>query len=87
MIDISARYRTRLAVVYVRQSTEQQVRQNVGSRQHQEAQREQAVALGWRRDDVVMIDDDLGRSGLDLARPGYRRLLELIEGGTVGALY
>ena len=26
-----------------------------------------------------MIDDDLGRSGLDLARPGYRRLLELME--------
>ena len=87
MIDIPARYRTRSAVVYVRQSTEQQVRLNVGSRQHQEAQRDHALRLGWRSDDIIMIDDDLGRSGLDLARPGYRRLLELIEGGTVGALY
>lgn len=53
----------RLAVVDVRQSTRQQV---VG---HQESTRlpyalvDRAVALGWQACRVVLIDDDLGKSG------------------------
>ncbi len=71
MTDIPARYRKRLAVVYIRQSTERQVRLNEGSRRHQESQVEHAWRHGWRRDDVVVIDCDLGHSGLDVGRRGY----------------
>ncbi len=48
MQRVPGRHLARLAVIYLRQSTEQQVRQNEGSRQYQEEQREVAVRYGWR---------------------------------------
>ena len=65
----------------------QQVRQNEGSRQYQEEQREVAVRYGWRPDMVRMISRDLGLSGMRADRPGYVELLELIRTGQVGALF
>src|SRR5437773_9832782 len=79
MTDIPARYLKRLAIVYIRQSTERQVRLNEGSRRHQEAQVEHALRLGWPRENIVVIDCDLGHSGLDLKRRGYRQMVDLIE--------
>src|SRR5262245_46124730 len=87
MIGILARYLTRVAVIYLRQSTEQQVRKNEGSRLHQETQREHALRWGWQPGDIMLIDDDLGVSGLDPRRAGYRKMLELIVGGVVGAVF
>src|SRR3954463_10639108 len=60
---IQARHRDRHAVVYVRQSTLRQVEQNRESTRLQYGLAERACRLGWRRDQVVVIDDDLGRSG------------------------
>ena len=66
----------RLAIIYVRQSDPQQVLNNRESRERQYALADHAVALGWSRDRVLVIDEDQGRSGrtADL-RGGFQRLL------------
>ena len=53
----------RQAAVYIRQSTPQQVLEHQESTARQYALADRAVALGWTRDRVITIDDDLGKSG------------------------
>jgi len=66
----------RFAVVYVRQSTMQQVDRHQESTRRQYALVERAVDLGWSRSQVLLIDDDLGRSGATAeGRPGFQRLV------------
>lgn len=66
----------RLAVVYVRQSTMQQVNRHQESTRLQYGLVERAVDLGWSRSRVLLIDDDLGRSGATAeGRPGFQRLV------------
>jgi excisionase family DNA binding protein len=76
------------AYVYVRQSTQQQVRTHHESRQRQYALADRARQLGFVG--VVVIDEDLGRSGSGLVdRPGFGQLLSAIcqnEAGAVLAL-
>src|SRR5277367_183009 len=52
-----------LAIVYIRQSTPQQVLDHRESRERQYALVNYAVALGWPSDRVLVIDDDQGLSG------------------------
>jgi DNA invertase Pin-like site-specific DNA recombinase len=76
------------AYVYVRQSTQQQVRTHHESRTRQYALADRARQLGFAG--VVVIDEDLGRSGSGLVeRPGFGQLLTAIcqnEAGAVLAL-
>jgi DNA invertase Pin-like site-specific DNA recombinase len=66
----------RLAVVYVRQSTMQQVDRHRESTRLQYALVDRAIALGWIRSQVIVIDEDLGRSGSSAeGRPGFQRLV------------
>jgi len=82
---ISARHLERLAIVYVRQSSARQVRENIESTQLQYQLVEQARALGWSDEQVVIIDDDLGLSGQSLeGRVGFQRLLVEVSLGHVG---
>ncbi len=60
---VRAFHRERLAVVYVRQSTVQQVLDHQESRRLQYGLVSRAQALGWAADRVVVIDEDLGKSG------------------------
>jgi len=53
----------RQAIVYVRQSSPQQVQENRESTARQYALVDRAVALGWSRDQIEVIDDDQGISG------------------------
>ena len=53
----------RLAVVYVRQSTAQQVAENRESTDRQYGLVNRAIELGWPPDRVLVIDDDQGKSG------------------------
>ena len=77
--------RERLACVYVRQSTQLQVRQHHESAERQYALRERAVALGWPPSAVEVIDEDQGRSGASAAhRPGLQRLVSRVGLGEVG---
>jgi DNA invertase Pin-like site-specific DNA recombinase len=75
----------RAAYVYVRQSSAQQVRAHRESQQRQYALADRARQLGFPR--VVVIDEDLGKSGSGLVeRPGFGQLLAAICGGEVGAV-
>ena len=60
---ILGRHRERLAVVYVRQSSLHQVQQNQESTRLQYGLVDAAERLGWSRQRIVVIDDDLGVSG------------------------
>src|SRR5438094_1318475 len=75
----------RAAVVYVRQSTPQQVADHQESTARQYALADRAVALGWPRSQVCVIDDDLGKSGQSIeGRPGFQRLLAEVALDRVG---
>ncbi len=77
----------RVAVVYVRQSTPHQVLDHRESTARQYALADRAVALGWDRDRVVTIDDDLGKSGQSIeGRPGFQRLLAEVALDRVGLI-
>src|ERR1700691_3551732 len=82
MSRIEADHLAREAIVYVRQSTADQVLHNVESRRRQYGLVERARQLGWAA--VSVIDDDLGRSGSDGSRPGFEKLLAAICEGRVG---
>jgi DNA invertase Pin-like site-specific DNA recombinase len=79
------RHLQRLAVVYVRQSTRQQLVDHQESTRLQYALVERAVALGWTTDRVLVIDDDLGMSATTAtARTGFQRLVTEIGLDHVG---
>ena len=84
MNRITSEHLARGAYVYVRQSTADQLANNPESRRRQYALATRAQSLGWQN--VVVIDDDLGRSGSGQARPGFERLLAAICAGTAGAV-
>ena len=84
MSKITAEHLKRQAVVYVRQSTLDQVQHNLESQQRQYALADRARVLGWQ--EVAVIDDDLGRSGGGVHRPGFERLLAVLCDGNVGAV-
>jgi len=62
-----------------------QVQHNHESQRRQYGLRERARLLGWQ--DVTIVDDDLGRSGSGVARPGFNRLLTAVGRGEVGAVF
>lgn len=84
MSKISPDHLALQAIVYVRQSTADQVVNNLESKRRQYGLSDRARQLGWG--DVVVIDDDLGRSGGGVARPGFEKLLAAICEGRVGAV-
>ena len=85
MTKIAPEHLARGAYVYVRQSTADQLMHNHESRRRQYGLAERARQLGWQK--VVVIDDDLGRSGSGaVCRPGFERLLAAICEGRVGAV-
>jgi len=76
----------RTAYVYVRQSTPQQVRNHLESKERQYGLAERAQQLGFSN--VTVIDEDLGRSGGGTQeRPGFGRLLAFVCQGLAGAVF
>src|SRR5467141_3764331 len=84
MTKISADHLARGAYVYIRQSTSYQVANNTESGRRQYGLVERARQLGFP--DVHVIDDELGRSGGGVARPGFEKLLAAICARRVGAV-
>jgi DNA invertase Pin-like site-specific DNA recombinase len=77
----------RLAVVYIRQSTEEQVRENVGSTAFQRSLVGVARSYGWPDSLIQTIDEDLGRSGsASERRTGWQRLQSMIASEQVGVV-
>jgi len=82
---IQATHRDRLAVVYVRQSTPQQVLENRESTARQYALAGLATAWGWLAPRVLVIDEDQGQSGRSADhRSGFQRLLAEVTMDHVG---
>ena len=82
---IRREHRERLAVVYVRQSTVQQIERHQESTRLQYALVDRAFQLGWARENIVVIDDDLGRSGATAeGRLGFQRLVAQVGLDKVG---
>src|SRR3954467_2310486 len=82
---IGAQHRARKAVLYVRQSSAQQVQHNRESQVLQYAMRERLVQLGWA--EIEGIDDDLGRPAAGgVARAGFERMVAEVCLGKVGAV-
>ena len=83
---ITPNHLARVAVVYIRQSSMQQVRHNVESQRLQYGLEGRARALGWWR--VEIIDQDLGASASVGARQrdGFQRLVASVSLGTVGVV-
>jgi excisionase family DNA binding protein len=84
MNKITNDHLARPAYVYIRQSTADQVVNNLESRRRQYALKSRAETLGWT--EIIVVDDDLGRSGSGIARQGFERLLVAIGAGGAGAV-
>ena len=84
---LTDKHRSRLCVVYVRQSSYAQVERNRESTARQYDLVARAVELGWPREAVLVIDEDLGLSGSGTAhRAGFARLAAEVGLGHVGVI-
>src|SRR6185437_6832217 len=84
---ISPQHLARKAIIYVRQSTPQQTLSNQESLRLQYALEQHAIRLGWRPEDVVVIDMDLGMSASSTAqRAGFQEVVTQVTLGQVGIL-
>ena len=84
---VTADHLRRLACLYVRQSSLQQVQEHQESTARQYALKRRALALGWAADQIVVIDDDLGLSGASAAeRTGFQRIVADVGLGRVGVV-
>ena len=78
----------RTAFIYIRQSTPAQVEYNRESTARQYALVEKASQLGWAKEQVTVIDEDLGMSGSGFAeRSGFARLTAEVALGHVGIVF
>lgn len=80
---------SRIACVYVRQSTMSQVQEHQESTRRQYALVQRARLLGWPDERIQVIDEDLGHSASDVTRPrtGFQKLLARVVTGEVGAIF
>lgn len=85
---IQETHRQKLACIYLRQSTLQQVRQHQESTERQYALRDKALQLGWPPERILVLDGDLGLSGTHMAhRPDFQRLVAEVSLQKVGAVF
>jgi len=83
---ITQMHLSKKAIIYVRQSSEKQVQNNLESRRLQYALTQRAQELGWKEAEV--IDDDLGISAaVGSRRVGFERMLSGVTLGQVGVIF
>src|SRR6201992_4028773 len=84
-LKVHPRHLERGAYLYIRQSSMRQVVENVESTKRQYALRGRANALGWRDDQIIVIDSDQGESGASASwREGFQRLVTDVGMGHAG---
>lgn len=77
---VTSNHLNKQAYLYIRQSTLRQVFENSESTKRQYALKERAVALGWPLENIITVDDDLGRSGAESThRSGFQRLVSEVS--------
>jgi len=88
MSKIQADHLGRQALIYVRQSTLTQVRENLGSQERQYDLVRRALNLGWAKEQITVIDQDQGRSGASIeGRDGFQQLVADVGMGYAGAVF
>src|SRR5215471_14427816 len=81
-------HRRRKAVIYIRQSSEEQVRENTGSTDFQRGLKAVAQRYGWPESQIISMDEDLGRSGSSSeGRTGWKRLQMMVAAREVGVVF
>jgi DNA invertase Pin-like site-specific DNA recombinase len=84
-LKVQPHHLKRGAYLYIRQSSMRQVIENVESTKRQYDLRGRAIALGWRDDQILVIDNDQGESGASAAwREGFQRLVTDVGMGHAG---
>ena len=84
-LKIQPHHLERGAYLYIRQSSMRQVVENVESTKRQYALRGRATALGWRDEQIIVVDNDQGESGASAAwREGFQRLVSDVGMGRAG---
>ena len=87
LAKVNPAHLSRDAYIYVRQSTLTQVREHTESLERQYELADRAMTLGWAPRQVVIIDDDLGRSGAESStREGFKSLVANVGLGKVGVI-
>jgi len=82
---VTANHLQRTAYLYIRQSTLRQVLENGESARRQYALRQRAVALGWREDQIVVVDGDQAQTAAFAAgRESFQHLVAEVGLGHVG---
>src|SRR5215471_2619743 len=82
---VTTEHQAKLAYVYLRQLSSGKVLPNTESTVRQYALVDRAVALGWPKDRVQVIDEDLGRSGASADwRSGFQQLVTEVSLGHAG---
>jgi len=86
--EITPQHLAKIAFIYVRQSTPQQVKHNLQSQQLQYDLTDLAKAKGWAHDKIIVVDEDLGKSASGSAyREGFESMLTRICLGEGGAFF
>jgi len=84
-LKVQPHHLERGAYLYIRQSSMRQVIENAESTKRQYAIRGRAVALGWRDEQIIVIDNDQGESGASATwREGFQRLVSDVGMGHAG---
>jgi DNA invertase Pin-like site-specific DNA recombinase len=84
-LKVQPHHLERGAYLYIRQSSMRQVIENIESTKRQYALRGRATALGWRDEQIIVIDNDQGESGASAAwRQGFQRLVTDVGMGRAG---
>tara|TARA_A100001391_G_scaffold163819_2_gene123470 strand:- start:5501 stop:7618 length:2118 start_codon:yes stop_codon:yes gene_type:complete len=85
MLKVQSHHLERAAYLYIRQSSMRQVIENVESTRRQYGLRGRAIGLGWRDDQVIVIDSDQGESGASASwREGFQHLVSDVGMGRAG---
>jgi DNA invertase Pin-like site-specific DNA recombinase len=85
---VQSAHLNRLAIVYLRQSSPRQVRENFRSTERQYGLADKAAALGWEPARILTVDADLGISGRGThAREAYKELVGRVCLGEAGAIF
>lgn len=84
-LKVQPHHLERAAYLYIRQSSMRQVIENMESTKRQYALRGRAIALGWRDEQIIVIDNDQGKSGSSACwREGFQRLVSDVGMGRAG---
>jgi len=84
---ITSMHLAKTACLYIRQSTARQICENNESTMRQYALKDKLIALGWPAEKVVVIDQDLGKSGVGAEnRDGFQKLVGDVSNNLVGAI-